>query len=241
MPPQHPIQKYQYNRTQKYFFLSNFIITVFWFFILARFLVLFPLLSTRFLATGIADFYLSVLLATVLLELFNYITIFRFINGNPSINNSLPKPYLSSLILVSISRLTLIFVLFNYPKISRSEFFPLLIFSQSIKELFRWFYNLQKVRLFNNLPFIVKFLRSLTYLFLTPIESFSTVYLIFQSLIYQSYQIEFLPYDDLIKSFLKLYLLLYLPIFYIIYKRTLSKYFFAHPIISYSKPQTKLE
>lgn len=241
MPPQHPTTRIQYNRTQKYFFLSNFIITVFWFFVLARFLVLYPLLSTRFLATGIADFYLSIILSTVLLELFNYISIFRYINGSPSINNSLPKPYLSSLILVSISRLTLIFVLFNYPKISRSIFFPLLIFSQSIKELFRWFYNLQKVRLFNNLPSFIKFLRSISYLLFTPIESLSTIYLVFQSLIYRSYQIEFLPYDDLIKSYLKLYLLLYLPIFYMIYKRTLLKYFFAPSFISYSKPLSKLE
>ncbi|KAG0681796.1 hypothetical protein C6P40_004291 [Pichia californica] len=228
--PQHIPSTPQYNRTQKYFLLTNTIVTIFWLFLLLRLAILYPLLSSRFLASGIADFYLSILIATIILENFNYIVIFRHIPGIQSINNSIPKPYLKNLIITSISRLTLAFIIFNYPKVTRSESFPLIILIHSVKEFFRWFYNLQKVRLFNKIPNFNKLSRSITYLLLTPLEILTSIYIFFQSLIFTSYQINLIPYDYYIKSFLKFQILFYLPISYTIYKRLISKYFFAHNI-----------
>jgi hypothetical protein len=219
----------RYNTTQRYFLISDFTITLFWFFIICRLIILYPLTGSKFLPGGIADFYINVLNSTVLLEIFNYLTIFRHIPNNQTINNNLQKPHFYILLIVSLIRLSLTFVIYNYPRITPSKLFSILILSQSLKELFRWFYNFQKVRLFNNnIPWLNKFLRSFTYLLLTPIETFSSFYLLFQSLIYPSYQNNLINYDIKIKFFLKLILILYLPIFYIIYKRTIKKYFFAN-------------
>lgn len=228
-----------YNNTQKYFLLTDSVLSIFWLFVTIRLFILYPLTGSKFLPGGIADFYISILIITVSIEIFNYLTVFRHVPGIQNVNNALQKPHKNILIIVSISRLILAFVLYNYPKVARSEYFALLILAQSIKEFFRWFYNLQKVRLYNNCPWLLKFLRSITYLIFTPIETVSSIYIIFQSLLYSSHQIEFVDYDKMIKTVLKLILLAYLPVFYIVYKRTIIKYFF-YPVV-FSKPEKKLD
>lgn len=238
--PQH-VRNTSYNRTQKYFLLTDTLMSVFWFFVLCRLAILYPLTGSKFLAGGLADFYLSVLAAMLALELFNYITVFRHIPGTQTVYNALPKPHPRVLVTVVLSRSVLAFVFFNYPKVARSEAFALLILVQSVKEFFRWFYNLQKVRLYNHVPRLFRLCRSFTYLVCTPVESIATIYLIFQSLVFPSYQDEFRPYDDEIKTLIKILLFAYLPTFYLIYKRTISKYFFAQTSHRFTKPAEKVE
>lgn len=230
-----------YNHTQKYFLLTDTLVALFWFFVLARLAILYPLTGSKFLAGGLADFYLCVLIATEALELLNYVTVFRHIPGTQTVYNALPKPHPNVLLTVVGSRLVLAFVFFNYPRVARSEAFALVVFVQSVKEFFRWFYNLQKVRLYSNVPRLFRFCRSLTYLVCTPVEAIATVYLVFQSLVFPSYQDQLQPYDAQIKAFLKILLFAYLPTFYLIYKRTVSKYFFAQTSHRFTKPAEKVE
>lgn len=238
--PQHA-RNTGYNNTQKYFLVTDTLVALFWFFVLARLAILYPLTGSKFLAGGLADFYLGVLVATETLELFNYVAVFRHIPGTQTAYNALPKPHPRVLLSVAGSRLVLAFVFFNYPRVARSGAFALVVLVQSVKEFFRWFYNLQKVRLYSNVPRLFRFCRSLTYLVCTPVEAIATVYLVFQSLVFPSYQDQLQPYDAQIKAFLKILLFAYLPTFYLIYKRTVSKYFFAQTSHRFTKPAEKVE
>lgn len=236
--PQH-VSGRQYNTTQKYFLLIDSILTAFWLAVLLRLLILYPLTGARFLPGGIADFYISVLLATAIIEIVNFITVFRLIPGKQTINNGLQKPVLPYLIFTSFTRMIFSFIVYNYPKTARSEAFSILLLTQSSKEFFRWFYNLQKVRLFNTTPKFNKLSRSFTYLVCSPVEAFTTIYIILQSLGYPSYQNSLAHLDLYIKSILKGLIIIYLPIAYFIYKRTLTKYFFSSSIIQ--NPSKKQE
>lgn len=198
---------------------------------LLRLAVLYPLTGARFLPGGIADFYIGVVVATVMTEILNYITVFRLIPGYQTINSGLQKPVLSQLLITSFSRLCLVFVIYNYSKTARSEAFPLLILSQSLKEFFRWFYNFQKVRMFNRIPKFNKQSRALSYLVCAPIEELTTAYILFQSLAFSSYQDSLDQYDHYIKMAIKFLVVVHVPVFYTIYKRSLNKYFFSSPII----------
>lgn len=230
------VPRRQYNNTQKYFLLSDSALTAFWLAVLLRLLVLYPLTGARFLPGGIADFYISVLSGTVAVELLNYIAVFRLIPGKQTVNNGLQKPLLFNLLFTSFTRLVFAFVIYNYPKSARSEAFPTLLLAQSLKEFFRWFYNLQKVRLFNRIPKFNKLSRSFTYSICAPLETLTTIYLIFQSLGYPSYQNSLVHLDFYIKTALKGLIILYIPIAYTIYKWSLTKYFFSSPIIQ-SQPK----
>lgn len=225
------------NTTQKYFLLTDTAATLFWTYVLARLVILYPLTGARFLPGGLADFYLSVLVGTCALELFNYASIFRHLRGTPTIYNALPKPYWVNLLLTNSTRLLLAFVIYNYPKVARTNAFPLLVASQSIKELFRWYYNIEKVRLYNNVSKTAVAIRKITFLIATPLEASSIFYILFQSLPVESYQDALLPYDTRIKTLLKAILLGYFPAFYALYKRSIYKYFFVHSRETYQKKQ----
>ena len=101
--------------TQKYFLLTDTSATLFWTYVLARLVILYPLTGARFLPGGLADFYLSVLVGTCALELFNYASIFRHVRGTPTIYNALPKPYWANPPLTNSTSLPLAFALYNYP------------------------------------------------------------------------------------------------------------------------------
>lgn len=217
-----------YNNTQKYFLVSNLAVTFAWLFVLVRFLILFPLTGTRFLPGGITDFYLVVLGSTILVEVFNYITIFRFLPSNTNASSSFVKPNSFVLLVNVFERLNLIFIILNYPKITRNISFSVLIFAQSNKEIIRWFYSFQKVKLFNSTGRLLSVLKKLTFTVLAPIITISEVALLFNSLIFGSYYPELTEYDDKIKIYLKAAILLYSGCSYIIYKRKIICYFFRN-------------
>lgn len=229
-----------YNTTQKYFILTDLAAAFFWLFLLARLAILYPLVGPRFLPGGIADFHLSIIAATVFLELFNYLAVFRYI-PNPRIGDAVNKPKLFHLISTSLSRLIICAVIYEYPSIIRSDIYSLFILAQSIKEIFRWFFNFQKVKLFNNVPKSVSFLRSLSYSICTPIESLCFIYFIMQSLVLSPVSDELKIYNPQIRLFLKCFLFVYLPVFYKIYKHSLVKYTLHKSLHKSTKPISKTE
>lgn len=217
-----------YNNTQKYFLVTNLVATFAWLFVLVRFLILFPLTGTRFLPGGITDFYLVVLGSTILLEVFNYVTIFRFLPNNTNGSSSFVKPNSVILAVNAFERLNLILVILNYPKITRNVSFSLLIFAQSVKEIIKWFYCFQKVKLFNSTGKFLSVLKKLSFTILTPVTTISEIALLFNSLVFGSYYPELIEYDHTIKIYLKAVILLYLACSYLIYKRKIFYYFFRN-------------
>ncbi|ODV86025.1 hypothetical protein CANARDRAFT_212307 [[Candida] arabinofermentans NRRL YB-2248] len=190
MPVEYTVARY--NNTQKYLLISNGIRCFAWFSVNLRFLVLFPLTGIRFLPGGIADFYIFVNLTTILIDLFDYISIFRKIPDGSHVS----KPQKFNLICVLLTRLLITFILLNYPKVAKNVCFPILIFTTSLVEFIRYLVNFYKVRTFGGSVYWLNLIKKLSIFFIYPILISSEFGILFLSL--QLIKTELGYYSDLI-------------------------------------------
>lgn len=220
MPPaQVPRQYSVYTKLQKYLIFSDIISSFLWIAVLLRFLVLFPLVGTRFLPGGIADFFLCVQ-CIIFIDLFSYYLIYR----NYPNSQFLRKVNLNRLLLTIFSRVLISFgVLYAFPKTARHISFSTLIISNSLQESTRYLYNAYKIRTFGKKLYWLQLIKKLIFINFFPIEIISEVILIFISLQFADAE------NKLYGYLLRVILFLYIPFFYVLYKTKIVSYF-VNPI-----------
>lgn len=212
----------RYNNTQKYLLVADLVRSFFWMAVNCRFLLLLPLTGIRFLPGGIADFYIQVLVGSVLLELFDYATIFRKVSGRSGVR----KPQLTSLVSTTLERLLVAAAILAYPRIARSNAFAGLVWAQSAGEMIRYYYNFYKTRTFARKNNTLSWIKRLSYSTLVPIEVGCEMLLLLDTLRFDSYYEQLTELDDRIHTATRAIVLLYLPMFYMVYKRKLCEYYY---------------
>ncbi|KAG7878707.1 hypothetical protein KL938_003850 [Ogataea parapolymorpha] len=215
-----------YNNTQRYLLLSDCSRAFLAFCVLARFAILFPLIGTRFLPGGIADFFLTVYLTSVLVDGFEYVTIFR----------KVPKKGVSRTsgwrVLGSIGARALVTALIlNYPKSAKNISFSVLISSSMLVDCSRHLYNFYKVRTFGGSVWWLTNLRRILFGLLSPVLAASEAAMIFICLRLMEteygYYREYIDYDvwaDRAAVLVKGVLFAYAPVFYITYKNKMTAF-----------------
>ncbi|GMG20426.1 unnamed protein product [Ambrosiozyma monospora] len=193
-----------FTTVQKYILTSSGIRILLWISVNLRLFVLYPLTGSRFLPGGIADFYLTVNLLTSALNFIDYLYVFRKYRTKPSLINSIVQ--FSERLLVS-------YVLFENPKIAKHDCFGLMILSESVLESVKFIYYFMKVSTFNRVSKFLQISKLVTVCSMAPIQVFCEMFLIGLSL----------TLTDSI--FVKGCLVVYLPIFYSLYKQQLGKLF----------------
>ncbi|OUM53812.1 hypothetical protein BVG19_g3133 [[Candida] boidinii] len=222
MPPaQVPRQYSRYTRLQKYLILTDVISSFLWIAVLLRFLILFPLVGTRFLPGGIADFFLSVQ-CIIFIDLFNYYLIYR----NYPNSQFLKRVNLNRILLTIFSRVLVSFgVLYAFPKTARHISFSTLIIANSLQESTRYIYNAYKIRTYGKKIYWLQFAKKLLFIIFFPIEIISEVSLIFISLQFADAE------NKLYGYLLRAILFFYVPFFYVLYKTKIVSYF-VNPLVA---------
>ncbi|GMM45150.1 hypothetical protein DAPK24_017250 [Pichia kluyveri] len=220
------------TKTQKLILLANFTSLLFWIFLLSRLCILYPLTGARFLPGGIADFYINLLLFSTIYDLLSFYIVIRHIYGTSFISS----------IITSLAKLILLLILHRYPKIARSQLFPLLLLLQSSREIIYRYYNTQKVRTFNHPGANIYKLKNLVFITIQPIESIVSTILIFQSLTESPALDSIWPsIDEITESYVKLFIRVILVIgpisLYFVYRRTVSKFTRSWCLLGHSKEE----
>ncbi|GMM27493.1 hypothetical protein DAMA08_002090 [Martiniozyma asiatica (nom. inval.)] len=164
-----------YTTLQRITLNLNLVICLCWLFLLFRFALLYPLTGTRYLAGGIADFHIGVLAVTSIYEVALWLLIFKRVpkesNETSQFVYRLPRPRGLTLLMTILIRSTLCLVVLHYPKLTRFREYPFLILAQSIRESFKWLYQVYKVRYFSNTSPLLNWSKYLSFVFAWPIET----------------------------------------------------------------------
>lgn len=211
-----------YNYTQRYMLVSDLFRCFLWIAVNARFLLLFPLTGIRFLPGGIADFFLGVNVATVLFDLLDYVAIFSKVSTRAGI--ALPKP--ANLVLTLLERTIITGCILCYPKIAKSPAFATLVYTESLVELIRYYYNFYKVRTFGANHKVLRLIKKVSYTVVVPVQVCSELLLLFNSLQTESYYPELAQYDSRVKLGIRFILIMFLPAFYMLFRRKLYEYYY---------------
>ncbi|CDK29309.1 unnamed protein product [Kuraishia capsulata CBS 1993] len=198
----------RHSNLQKYLLLTNGLSAFLWLAVLMRLLVLFPLVGTRFLPGGIADFFLAMQFLIVI-ELANYFVIFR----KPNVRTRTPS--LVNLALGTFTRAIVSYgTIWKYPRVARNNAFALLIASESISETIRYAYVVYKVRTFGLVSTPIRYLKSFSTMIMFPVRVLCEMALLFVALPYADHD------NPTFASFLRILLLLYVPTLYVVYSST---------------------
>lgn len=212
----------RYNNTQLFLLVSDIACCVLWTAVNARLLVLLPLIGIRFLPGGIADFFLTVNFGTVLIDLFDYVTIF----GKVASSTAFSVPRLMPLVFTCLERFITSAVILSYPRSARCKAFATLIYAESLLESIRCYYNFYKVRTFGRHHRILRAIKKLSYTILVPVQTVCELILLFTALQFDSYYDILNGYSTEIKTTIRVLAIFYLPCFYAIYRRKIYEYYY---------------
>ncbi|QPG72929.1 hypothetical protein FOA43_000233 [Brettanomyces nanus] len=211
----------RFNYTQLYLLTADIARCILYLSVHMRFLILLPLTGVRFLPGGIADFYLVVRAICAVVDCFDYVTIF----GKIPRESQVVHPQLGNLIFTLLEHLVVSLAILCYPKIAKNNAFTTLVYSESLVEVIRYYYNFYKVRTFDRRHKTLRFCKKLSYTILVPVQVLAEMCLLLDSLQFQSYYEELAEYDFGIKVGIRILLLFYLPAFYTVYKGKLYDYY----------------
>ncbi|KAH3667483.1 hypothetical protein OGAPHI_003132 [Ogataea philodendri] len=209
-----------YNNTQLYLLISDLVRSFLSACVFLRLGILFPLTGPRFLPGGIADFFLTVYTTSVLLDGFEYVTIFRHVP-----KTGVPRTSGRRILATVFARVFLTAALLNYPKAAKNIAFSIVILCSSVVDFFRYTYNFYKVRTYGGSVGWLTNLRRVSYTFGQPVLVASEAALIFLCLrlveTEYGYYTDYLDYDWWANKFAfitKTVVYCYGPVFYLIYK-----------------------
>ncbi len=212
----------RYNYTQRFLLVSDIICCFLWIAVNVRLVILLPLIGIRFLPGGIADFFFAVNCGTVLVDLFEYITIF----GKVVSPAAFSVPRLMPLLFTLSERLITSSVIISYPRSAKCKAFAILIYAESLLESIRCYYNFFKVRTFGRKHRTFRAIKKLSYTVLVPVQTVCELILIFTALQFDSYYAALNSYDKAIKATIRVLAVLYLPCFYAVYRRKIYEYYY---------------
>jgi very-long-chain (3R)-3-hydroxyacyl-CoA dehydratase len=189
---------------KEYLISYNVLSTFLWGAVLARLAILFPLVGTKFVAGGLADFtrwVQTVAILEIIHALIGWV-----------------KSPLFTTVTQVYSRLLLVWgILYLFPDVGDSLAFSTMVFAWSVTEIIRYSYYAFNLYRDGQLPKTLVWLRYNTFFVLYPLGAGSEVFLVYQSLDQAE---AFNPWYAL---YLKIAILVYIPGFYMLYTHMIKQ------------------